>query len=144
MNEFINCKVLNQLKCYGDSLTSFKLNNSDFMELERQTAIACLAKEVAEDPSKRAVVDISHRAFLFRVKTKMCIRVKFSRLTTEEVKIVCAAVVEYATELDLYCQVLGQSDDSLEHLKKFEGDMLLDGFTDRELEILLQLITGLD
>jgi hypothetical protein len=143
MNEFVNRKVFNQLRSLGNSLTSFKLNNPDFLEEERKKAVACLSTEVATDPRTREVLQTSHRECLYRIKTKMRIRSKFTRLTVDEVKILCVGVLEYAKELDLYYNILNQSI-SFEHLKKFEGDMsLLDGFTDRELEILLELISDL-
>jgi hypothetical protein len=143
MNEFVNRKVLNQLRSLGDSLTSLHLNNPDFLEGERKKAIACLSSEVAADPHTRDVLQISHNEFLYRTKSKMRIRAKFTRLNSDEVKILCAAVLEYGKELDLYYNILNMSV-SFENLKKFEGDMsLLDGFTDRELEILLELISDL-
>ena len=143
MNEFVNRKVLHQLRSLGDSLTSFKLNNPDFLEGERKKAIACLSTEVVADPHKREVLQISHRECLNRIKSRMRIRSKFTRLNSDEVKILCAGVLEYAKELDLYYNIINMSV-SFENLKKFEGDMsLLDGFTDQELEILLELITDL-
>ena len=143
MNEFVNRKVLNQLRSLGDSLTSLLLNNPDFLEGERKKAIACLSSEVAADPHTREVLQISHNECLYRTKIKMRIRAQFTRLNSDEVKILCAAVLEYGKELDLYYNILNMSV-SFENLKKFEGDMsLLDGFTDRELEILLELISDL-
>ena len=137
MNEFIDKRVIQQLQQSSETITSLKLNDKDFMDRERETAIAYVAQHV--DPE---VLTMSHVKYLNIIKMRMRFFTKFSRLTADERKIFISSVADYTKEMNLYNTII-DSYVSLENINQFEGDISFDEvkrYTDTELKLLVDLI----
>jgi hypothetical protein len=144
MNEFIDKRVIKQLRDSSETVTILKLNDKEFMDSEREIAMVYVAQNVDRNELTRC-----HDKCLNIIKMRIQFFTKFSRLTVDDRKIFVESVADYTKEMNLYNTIMkyaGGGYVSLDNLKKFEGDISFDEvkrYTDTELKLLLDIITDL-